>query len=55
MSEKERPLTDEEIDEQVLAQADDDDAWEEEIVVTPSRAAEPAAVQPAGRRRYGRG
>jgi hypothetical protein len=32
---KERPLTEEEIDEIVIAQADDDDAWEEEIEVTP--------------------
>jgi len=32
---KQAPLTDEEIDEIVIAQVDDDDAWEEEIVVTP--------------------
>jgi len=35
MNEQERPLTEEEIDEHVIAQADDDDAWEKEIVVTP--------------------
>jgi hypothetical protein len=52
MDEEERPLTEEEIDERVIAQADDNDAWDEEIVVTPTRAAEPAAVQPASRRRY---
>ena len=30
-----KPLTDDEIDEIVIAQVDDDDAWEEEITVTP--------------------
>jgi hypothetical protein len=32
---KQKPLTDEEIDEIVIAQVDDDDAWEEEFSVTP--------------------
>jgi hypothetical protein len=32
---KQNPLTDDEIDEIVIAQVDDDDAWEEEISVTP--------------------
>ncbi len=32
---KQKPLTDDEIDEIVVAQVDDDDAWEEEITVTP--------------------
>jgi hypothetical protein len=40
---KQKPLTEDEIDEIVIAQVDDDDAWEEEITVTPvsrSRAAD---------------
>ena len=32
---KQKPLTDEEIDEIVIAQVNDDDAWEEEFSVTP--------------------
>lgn len=32
---KDKPLTEEEIDEIVISQAHDDDAWEEEIEVTP--------------------
>jgi hypothetical protein len=32
---KQKPLTNEEIDEIVIAQIDDDDAWEEEVPVTP--------------------
>jgi hypothetical protein len=32
---RQEPLTEEEIDEIVIAQAHDDDAWEEEFVVTP--------------------
>lgn len=32
---RQKPLTDDEIDEIVIAQVDDDDAWEEEITVTP--------------------
>jgi hypothetical protein len=32
---KERPLTEEEMDEIAISQAYDDDAWEEEIDVTP--------------------
>lgn len=41
-------MTDDEIDEIVIAQVDDDDAWEEEIEVTPvhdrASAASPAPV-----------
>ena len=53
---KHKPLTDDEIDEIVISQIDDDDAWEEEITVTPVprprvvREADPSANQPAGRR-----
>jgi hypothetical protein len=32
---EQKPLTNEEIDEIVIAQVDDDDAWEEEFSVTP--------------------
>jgi hypothetical protein len=32
---KQKVLTEDEIDEIVIAQVDDDDAWEEEISVTP--------------------
>lgn len=32
---KQKLLTEDEIDEIVIAQVDDDDAWEEEISVTP--------------------
>ena len=32
---KQKALTEDEIDEIVIAQVDDDDAWEEEISVTP--------------------
>jgi len=32
---KQTPLTEEEIDEIVIGQIDDDDAWEPEISVTP--------------------
>jgi hypothetical protein len=32
---KQKPLTGDEIDEIVIAQVDDDNAWEEEISVTP--------------------
>jgi hypothetical protein len=35
LSPMQKPLTDDEIDEIVIAQVDDDDAWEEEITVTP--------------------
>ena len=31
MNEQERPLMEDEIDERVIAQVDDDDAWEDEI------------------------
>ena len=52
---KEKPLTEEEMDEIAISQAYDDDAWEEEIVVTPiSRprvihGANPQTKHPAGR------
>ena len=45
------PLTEDEIDEIVISQAHDDDAWEEEFEVTPisrPRDANPLA-NPAGR------
>jgi len=32
---KEKPLTEEEMDEIAISQAHNDDAWEEEFVVTP--------------------
>jgi hypothetical protein len=37
-----KPLTDEEIDEAVIAEADDSDAWEESIRVTPTRLRQPS-------------
>jgi uncharacterized protein (DUF433 family) len=39
MNEKNRALSEEEIDERVIAQADDDSAWEKPIKVKRSRAA----------------
>jgi hypothetical protein len=53
---KQAPLIDDEIDEIVIAQVDDDDAWEEEVSVTPvlrpraARDGEPSTNQPAGHR-----
>ncbi|HXH93693.1 MAG TPA: hypothetical protein VNN25_19080 [Thermoanaerobaculia bacterium] len=49
-----RPLTEDEIDEIVISQAYDDDAWEEEFEVTPisrprARDANPPVKHPAGR------
>ena len=42
-------MTEDEIDEIVIAQVDDDDAWEEEIVVTPvSRTSEQQALRRDG-------
>jgi len=48
-----RPLTEDEIDEIAIRQAHDDDAWEEEFVVTPisrlrARDANPPSKDPAG-------
>ena len=49
------PLTEDEIDEIVISQAHDDDAWEEEFEVMPisrprvTRDANPPAKDPAGR------
>ncbi len=51
---KQKTLTEDEIDEIVIAQVDDDDAWEEEILVSPvSRphvAAEPDSTRHQGHR-----
>ncbi len=54
---KEKPLTEEEMDELAIAQAHDDDAWEEPFEVTPIsrprviRAVNPPAKRPAARPR----
>jgi hypothetical protein len=55
---KEKPLTEEEMDEIAISQAYDDDAWEEEIVVTPIsrprviRDANPPTKHPAARSQH---
>jgi hypothetical protein len=52
---KEKPLTEEEMDDIAISQAHDDGAWEEEFVVTPIsrprviRDANPPAKHPAAR------
>jgi hypothetical protein len=52
---REKPLTEDEIDEIAISQAHDDDAWEEEFEVTPIsrprviRGANPPAKHPAAR------
>ncbi|MDP9360401.1 MAG: hypothetical protein M3P29_03000 [Acidobacteriota bacterium] len=53
---KQKPLTEDEIDAIVIAQVDDDDAWEEELSVTPvsrpsvARKADPSTNHPASHR-----
>jgi hypothetical protein len=47
---KQEELTEEEMDEIAISQADDDDAWGEEITVTPVARARAARIEDAHRR-----
>jgi hypothetical protein len=51
---KQKPLTEDEIDEIVIAQVHNDDAWEEEITVTPVSRPHVVRVDPSADHRGSR-